>query len=121
MPDLAEYWKARAESAEVEKVTAIQDFARHTAKQIRAELVCCDVYERNHGTNRGSDGHGICFWGEASARRDFDGDGGDLDMDTIAVYMHALGFEMRLGVAEPPRRRDRRMALRLTSPARKRR
>lgn len=68
MPDLAEYWKARAESAEVEKVTAIQDFARHTAKQIRAELVCCDVYERNHGTNRGSDGHGICFWGEASAR-----------------------------------------------------
>lgn len=58
---------------------------------------------------------------ERRLRRDFDGDGGDLDMDTIAVYMHALGFEMRLGVAEPPRRRDRRMALRLTSPARKRR
>lgn len=57
---------------------------------------------------------------ERRVRRDLDGDG-NLDMNTIGVYMHAMGFEMRLGVAEPSRRRDRRRSLRLTSPTRKRR
>lgn len=38
------------------------------AYRIRAELVCCDVYERDHDTERAGRTHGICFWGEASAR-----------------------------------------------------
>ena len=40
------------------------------AYRIRAELVCCDLYEQVHDTpaadNLGD--HAICFWGEAAAR-----------------------------------------------------
>lgn len=38
------------------------------AQRIRAELVCCDVYERDHYTDRAGRTHPICFWGEAAAR-----------------------------------------------------
>lgn len=38
------------------------------AYRIRAELVCCDVYERDHDTDRAGRTHPICFWGEAAAR-----------------------------------------------------
>lgn len=43
-------------------------YRQHLAWQIRAELVCCDVYERDHGTERAGTRHAICFWGEAAAR-----------------------------------------------------
>lgn len=42
------------------------------AQRIRAELVCCDIFERKSGTreweaaSRGE--HSICYWGEAAAR-----------------------------------------------------
>lgn len=67
-PTLAEYWQRRAENAEVAKVTAIQDFARAAAEEIRRELVCCDVYERMHGLKLRKGDDEICFWSEASAR-----------------------------------------------------
>lgn len=41
------------------------------ADRIRAELVCCWVYERHAeaGTwDEKTHGHGICYWGEAGAR-----------------------------------------------------
>jgi len=38
------------------------------AERIRAELVCCDIFDQDAGTNRAGRTHGICFWGEASAR-----------------------------------------------------
>ena len=44
------------------------------AYRIRAELVCCDVYDQFGGDFNGyvgldsSDLHTICFWGEAAAR-----------------------------------------------------
>jgi hypothetical protein len=42
------------------------------AYRIRAELVCCDIYERSHRDGTAelvSEGpHSICFWGEAGAR-----------------------------------------------------
>jgi hypothetical protein len=49
--------------------------AAEIAYNIRAELVCCDIYERlsterdEHGwrTER-TRGHHLCYWGEASAR-----------------------------------------------------
>jgi hypothetical protein len=65
------------------------DFSRgaraDAAIRIRAELVCCDIYERVHphvdsacgpacderfrmAMMLGGDGHLICFWGEAAAR-----------------------------------------------------
>lgn len=42
--------------------------AADIAERIRAELVCCDIYDQDAGTNRAGRTHGICFWGEASAR-----------------------------------------------------
>lgn len=42
------------------------------AYRIRAELVCCDVFEKTHDTaawERASSGpHAICYWSEAAAR-----------------------------------------------------
>lgn len=38
------------------------------ARKIRRELVCCDVYDRDAGTERAGRTHSICFWGEAAAR-----------------------------------------------------
>lgn len=41
---------------------------RDAAYEIRAELVCCDIYDRDRGTARAGSHHALCFWGEASAR-----------------------------------------------------
>lgn len=38
------------------------------AERIRAELVCCNIYDQDAGTSRAGRTHGICFWGEAGAR-----------------------------------------------------
>lgn len=38
------------------------------AERIRAELVCCDIFDLDAGSNRAGRTHAICFWGEASAR-----------------------------------------------------
>jgi hypothetical protein len=59
----------------------IKDIAEETirrvgafiANDIRAELVCCDIYDRAKGDEKAINaaersGHGICFWGEAAAR-----------------------------------------------------
>lgn len=43
-------------------------WAAAKAYEIRAELVCCDIYERDHETDRAGRTHPICFWGEAGAR-----------------------------------------------------
>jgi hypothetical protein len=45
-----------------------RDLRARIAYRIRAELVCCDVYERDHDTERAGETHAICFWGEAAAR-----------------------------------------------------
>ncbi len=42
--------------------------AAKIALEIRRELVCCDIYERDAGTERAGQTHAICFWGEAGAR-----------------------------------------------------
>jgi hypothetical protein len=42
--------------------------AEAIAHNIRAELVCCDIYDRDAGTERAGQTHAICFWGEAGAR-----------------------------------------------------
>ncbi|GIF14818.1 hypothetical protein [Actinoplanes teichomyceticus] len=56
--------------AAVEAVLAIveRDLRAQIAYRIRAELVCCDVYDRDHDTERAGKTHSICFWGEAAAR-----------------------------------------------------
>ncbi len=43
--------------------------ARTIAYNIRAELVCCDAYERyRHNPDDAENaGHGLCYWGEAAA------------------------------------------------------
>ena len=50
---------------------------QHIAAKIRAELVCCDIYERfdslasaeeQRALRQSSDYHAICFYGEWSAR-----------------------------------------------------
>jgi hypothetical protein len=43
------------------------------AHEIRAELVCCEIYDKAEGDEDAirkleRAGHGICFWGEAGAR-----------------------------------------------------
>lgn len=54
---------------------ADQDQRARIAFRIRAELVCCDIYDKTQGDNPKprtepvSEGpHSICFWGEAAAR-----------------------------------------------------
>lgn len=55
--------------AEVERLTAELATQRAaTAYRIRAELVCCDVYQQDHDTDRAGTRHAICFWGEAAAQ-----------------------------------------------------
>lgn len=58
-------WQALIEH--VQSVAAGRAVAR-AARDIRAELVCCDVYERDRDTERAGRTHAICFWGEAGAR-----------------------------------------------------
>jgi hypothetical protein len=65
-------------SAEVERIESdalaaaerrgYERAARDIAYRIRAELVCCDIYDHDAGTNRAGRTHAICFWGEAGAR-----------------------------------------------------
>lgn len=53
-----------------------EDVAARIAHRIRAELVCCHIYERVNVTKeltleeaKSSDGwHDLCYWGEAAAR-----------------------------------------------------
>lgn len=55
--------------AEVERLTAELATQRAgIAYRIRAELVCCDVYQQDHDTDRAGTRHAICFWGEAAAQ-----------------------------------------------------
>lgn len=48
------------------------DLRAAIAYRIRAELVCCDLYERTHASPAsvkvGEGPHAICYWGEAAAR-----------------------------------------------------
>lgn len=48
--------------------TGWEQAAAAIAYDIRAELVCCDIYDKDAGTNRAGKTHAICFWGEAGAR-----------------------------------------------------
>lgn len=41
--------------------------AADIAFRIEAELVCCDVFERDKNTDRAGTHHAICFWGGAAA------------------------------------------------------
>lgn len=49
-----------------------RELRRQIAYRIRAELVCCEIFEQTHDTPawvRASQGpHSICYWGEAAAR-----------------------------------------------------
>lgn len=41
---------------------------QRVAADIRAELVCCNIYDQDKSTDRAGTTHAICFWGEAAAR-----------------------------------------------------
>ncbi len=47
-----------------------EECALRIAHNIRAELVCCDAYERyaHNPEDAENRGHGLCYWGEAAAR-----------------------------------------------------
>lgn len=47
-----------------------QEVAETIASNIRAELVCCDAYDRLRPDPGDAEerGHGLCYWGEAAAR-----------------------------------------------------
>jgi hypothetical protein len=46
----------------------IDELGATIAYRIRAELVCCDIYEKTAWTDEAGRRHPICFWGEAAAR-----------------------------------------------------
>lgn len=46
----------------------VADTAKAIAYRIRAELVCCHIYDEDAWTERAGTRHAICFWGEAGAR-----------------------------------------------------
>jgi hypothetical protein len=47
-----------------------REVAERIAYNIRAELVCCDAYDRWSGDSFAAEeaGQGLCYWGEAAAR-----------------------------------------------------
>lgn len=45
-----------------------RDLRAAIAYEIRAELVCCDIYESHDPGKAERAGHAICYWGEAAAR-----------------------------------------------------
>lgn len=51
---------------------AERDLRGQIAYRIRAELVCCEIFEQTHDTSaweQASQGpHSICYWGEVAAR-----------------------------------------------------
>lgn len=71
--------RAGLDAADVANTAAV---GQRIAERIRAELVCCDVYDRvapvlaaevgagrwAEVTDRRTRGHTICYWGEAAAR-----------------------------------------------------
>ena len=63
-----------SKTIEVEKASENRrgraETATEIAKQIRAELVCCDIYEqvKNGLKTMTNMDHDICYWGEAAAR-----------------------------------------------------
>lgn len=67
-----------------ERLTAVleiaeQELRAQIAYRIRAELVCCDLFERTRNTpawEEASEGpHAICYWSEAAARIAEEGEG----------------------------------------------
>jgi hypothetical protein len=68
-PEFARAWLASQARYERQiRDAAYRRAAADIAHRIRRELVCCDVYDRDQGTNRAGRTHAICFWGEAGAR-----------------------------------------------------
>ncbi len=75
-------WPREATSIRAGLDAAGETAARRIADRIRAELVCCDIYGRlapvlaaenasglwAEVTDRRTQGHQICYWGEAAAR-----------------------------------------------------
>lgn len=63
-----------AQADDVAKVAA-RAVTEHLAHRIRAELVCCDIFERTKGDVNvigravlRADWHDQCYWGDAAAR-----------------------------------------------------
>lgn len=62
-------WRARSPTELQSKVEQdLRAVIDQIPASIRAELVCCDVYDLDQGTARAGKTHAICFWGEAAAR-----------------------------------------------------
>lgn len=68
--------------------------AREIAYDIRAELVCCEVYDQDADTDRAGTRHEICFWGEAGARLAEDHVHKDWEARRHEVYKTATGKEL---------------------------
>lgn len=46
----------------------VEMFRAAKAEEIRAELVCCSIYDTGEPREAERAGHGLCYWGEAGAR-----------------------------------------------------
>ena len=77
MSEVAKVLGGLVDDNETGKLVA-EVITRHLAYRIRAELVCCDIFERvqRDGGDENAIGnaiqrnewHEICYWGEAAAR-----------------------------------------------------
>ena len=77
MSEVAKVLGGLVDDNETGKLVA-EVITRHLAYRIRAELVCCDIFERGQrdGGDENAMGrailrnewHEICYWGEAAAR-----------------------------------------------------
>jgi|SRR5690242_12739318 len=80
-PDDEALWERVREMAKSAALrTAAVDALRAAARDIRRELVCCDVFERLHPQlveaggmaapdDENTKGHAVCYWGEAAEER----------------------------------------------------
>ncbi len=69
----------------------VSDIRQQIAEKIRAELVCCFIYDDDRGTSRAGRTHAICFWGEAAARLAEDREESDregIEVDPNAPWHH---------------------------------
>lgn len=74
MSEVAKVLGGLVDDNETGKLVA-EVITRHLAYRIRAELVCCDIFERvqrdggdDNAMGRANEWHEICYWGEAAAR-----------------------------------------------------
>ena len=90
-----------------EYVRGWNEAGRAIAYEIRAELVCCDIYEQGHEAYRaGGSKHDLCYWGGASAN--LAEEMSTKDPFAVEDYKKVGEFNLEVDITKPPVARKRK-------------